>query len=396
MSVDFQQIQQQVGDLGAEAVQTEERLRNIRQLARELLQEPGRDLQALRRKVHLAAEYDPNLRCAVPRQDADRPLSARTALPASPQKGMVIAADGSQINPDRHAEINYGLINVGAIQMELSSSAPPKTSVDSHLIYGPELYQGGRSMTVNTVALKRDLSERKVLAALGEQAPATPVITFTDGPLELWGSKDSDTQSEFQDTLREYHEILRRLHRAGVITAGYVDRPGANLVVRLLEIAMLPETQFESLREHHPLDGVTDMELYAGLLQPGERSEVFAIQSTSTRQYQDALSLYFFYLNVSAFEPKLARVEIPGWVAESPARTDALHAALYHQCQILGGRSYPYLLHRAHEVAVVTRDERDQVTQMILLELRRRGLAAGEKSPKQSVKDLRGKRRFRI
>lgn len=396
MSVDFQQIQQQVGALGAEAVQAEAHLKNIRKLARELLYDPSRDIQALRRKVQLAAEFDPNLRCAAPRQDADRPLAARTPLPKIPAQGTVIAADGSQINPDRHAEVNYGLINVGAIQMELGSSAPPKTFVDSHLIYGSEFYQGGNSLTVNTVALKRDLSERKVLAALGEQAPAAPVITFTDGPLELWGSKDTDTQSVFQDTLREYHEILRRLHGSGVITAGYVDRPGANLVVRLLEIAKIPEAQLDSLRDQHPLEGVTDLELYAGLLQPGERSEVFALQSTSTRQYRDALSLYFFYLNVSAFEPKIARVEIPGWVAESPARTDALHAALYHQCQILGGRSYPYLLHRAHEVAVVTRDESTQVTNMILLELRRRGLAAGEKSPKQAVKDLRGKRRFRV
>ncbi|MFN2197585.1 MAG: DNA double-strand break repair nuclease NurA [Anaerolineales bacterium] len=396
MSVDFQQIQQQVGDLGADAVQTEARLKNIRKLAHELLNEPDRDLSALRRKVQLAAEFDPNLRCALPRLDADRPLAARNPLPEIPAQGSVIAADGSQINPDRHAEVDYGLINVGAIQMELGSSAAPKTFIESHLIYGREFYEGGRSLTVNTVALKRDLSERKMLAALGEQALAAPVITFTDGPLELWGSKDTDTQSVFQNILREYHEILRRLHGNGVITAGYVDRPGANLIVRLLEIAMLTEEQLDNLRETHPLEGVTDLELFAGLLGPGERSEVFAIQSTSARQYQDALSLYFFYLNVSTYEPKLARIEIPGWVAENPARTDALQATLYRQCQLLGGRSYPYLLHRAHEVAVVTRDESDQVTNMIQLELRRRGLEGGEKSPKQSLKDMRGKRRFKV
>jgi hypothetical protein len=33
---------------------------------------------------------------------------------------------------------------------------------------------------------------------------------------------------------------------------------------------------------------------------------------------------------------------------------------------------------------------------MIQLELRRRGLEGGEKSPKQSLKDMRGKRRFKV
>jgi hypothetical protein len=57
----------------------------------------------------------------------------------------------------------------------------------------------------------------------------------------------------------------------------------------------------------------------------------------------------------------------------------------------MGSRPYPYLLHRAHETAVVTQEEKAQVTQMIALELRRRGVEVGEQSYKQSAKGL-GKR----
>lgn len=68
---------------------------------------------------------------------------------------------------------------------------------------------------------------------------------------------------------------------------------------------------------------------------------------------------------------------------------DQLHAILVQQCRILGNRRYPYLLHRAHEAALVTWQDRQQVSSMIELELRQRGLEVGEASHKQALKDLR-------
>jgi hypothetical protein len=105
--------------------------------------------------------------------------------------------------------------------------------------------------------------------------------------------------------------------------------------------------------------------------------------------------LHFFYLNVGRDEhPYLVRVEIPIWVARDRQMLDNLHAVLVQQCRILGSRPYPYLLHRAHEAAVVTLEEKDQVTQMIALELRRRGVEVGEISHKQSAKIAGGKTRY--
>ena len=96
------------------------------------------------------------------------------------------------------------------------------------------------------------------------------------------------------------------------------------------------------------------------------------------------------YLNVSLDERKknLVRVEIPGWVAAQPLMVDALHAVLVQQCQVVSTKRYPYLLARADETAVVSRDEKRQVDQMIARELRQQGLEAAEKSPKQQSKDV--------
>ena len=70
-----------------------------------------------------------------------------------------------------------------------------------------------------------------------------------------------------------------------------------------------------------------------------------------------------------------------------------LHAVLLNQCRIMGGHPYPYLLHRAHETAVVSLNEKEQLTRMILLELQRRGVETGQESHKQAMKWTKRRRR---
>jgi len=56
--------------------------------------------------------------------------------------------------------------------------------------------------------------------------------------------------------------------------------------------------------------------------------------------------------------------------------------------------AYPCLVHRALETAVVSLQERDQVTNMIVLELRRRGISIEGTSYKQTAKELPGRTRL--
>lgn len=394
MSVDFRQLQEQVRSLGLEAVRREQVIRERRQLASELLNEHAQRWQALRQKVQqIVDQFDPNLRCALPVEGGEEALNARRETPAPLTRGMVIAADGSQINPDRHAEVEFCLVNVGAIQLRIGSADPPVPVIVSDLIYGDRLQTPGGALTEAHVALMRDTAERKILAKLSAAAADRPLVTFTDGPLELWGAKDGDA-AEFGRRLDEYQQALAHLRDLGAATAGYVDSPTANLVVRLLEVAMTPEDQLAHIRESHPLQGATDLWLFSKLLAPWQRSAVFAIQSGSINRYRGDLSLHFFYLHTGRGRRPLARVEIPAWVAGNPELVDALHATLVQQCRVLGTRAYPYLLHRAHEVALVSLAEKDQVTQMIVQERLRRGLEPGEKTQKQSVKDLPGRTRY--
>jgi hypothetical protein len=150
----------------------------------------------------------------------------------------------------------------------------------------------------------------------------------------------------------------------------------------------------DQVKENFSFDGVSDYALFHQLLGSAERSAVFAFQTPQARQYKGNLALHFFYLNVGRENhPWITRVDIPAWVAGDPLKVDALHAVLVDQCRMMGSQPYPYILHRAHETAVVTLNEREQVTQMIALELRKRHVDVGEQSKKQASKDLGGRSR---
>lgn len=388
MAIDFQQVRQQIIEMGKDAPLRAQHMREIREKALQALSDWADKLDELQHKVDAALQANPNLRCALPRGEN---LLTRAASPEVPAAATLLAADGSQINPNRHASVDFCLVNVGAIQIQHGEPDAPTTDVQSKLYYDDQMYVGGGYINERMVALLRDLRERTLLAELAEDLPS-PVMTLTDGPLELWvGSEVSLETGEYEKRFKEYLAALRRLHRIGASTAGYIDKPRGDLLVRLLEIALLPQDEIEKAgRKHRPFLQLADADLFATILRPGERSAVLGIQSRNAELYTSELALHFFYLNVSRNprKPYTVRVEIPAWVVANAAMLDQLHAILLHQSHILGGRPYPYILHRSHEVAVVSRDEAQQVENMIALELQKHGIEFGEGSYKQAAKDI--------
>ncbi|MEK6752504.1 MAG: DNA double-strand break repair nuclease NurA [Chloroflexota bacterium] len=394
MPINYQQTYSKIKEIGQGAKERRKRKEEAHAFARKLLAAHESDLDFLRSKVDSAKQTDVNIRCAYPLNET---LASSHPAPDSVIQATLIAADGSQINPDRHAAIQFCVVNVGAIQMKLNSGETPEIFTDTELLYGDDLLPNGYPMSDGLVALKRDLAERTKLDELSKSLQGS-VVTFTDGPIELWGAKGEDANS-YEAIVQKYLGVLSRLQGRGVVTAGYVDKPSADLVVRLLEIASAPverDNISPNLRDYHPLRGVSDRWLYGEhknpLLPPGHRSAVFGIQSNSEKKYTGVLSLHFFYLNVGTEgHPWPVRVEIPKWVADDKAKLDLLHEVLVEQCRMMGSKPYPYLLHRAHETAVVKMEEKQQIEQMLAMELRRQDEEVDDGSYKQSAKDLKGR-----
>ncbi len=390
MTVNFQQVREQIYKMGEQASLSEQRLQEYLKKALEVLEKNANNLDILRDKVRSAVVFNPNLRSALPLHE---PLSACYPVGSPPNQGSLLAADGSQINPDRHASVDYCLVNVGAIQVSLENKGAPTPTIQSRLLYAEEMYTPFGRVTEQWVALMRDISERKLLAELAEGQQG-PIITLTDGPLELWIGRETQFEQEYKDRFNEYLHTLKQMKLLNASTAGYVDKPGSDLVVRLVEIAEMDLSQLNEAVQHRTLQGLTDSEIFSRMLQPGERSAVFGIQSKMSIRYPEDIALHFFYLNVGREgHPYVVRVEIPAWVSQQAEMLGELHAVLVSQCRALGARPYPYLLHRAHEVAVVSKDEKEQIENMIAVELRQRGLDVGSKSSKQSAKDVTGNRK---
>jgi len=391
MPVDYQQVHARIKEIGAGAHERSKTLDERRKKARGLLQRYTSELNFLRAKVDSAKAFDANIRCALPINES---LASHFPITGPANDATLIAADGSQINPDRHAAILYSLINVGIIILKSGSGDAPELKTYTDLKYDDDLYTNHGMMTEDMVALGRDLSERKKLLELGLQYPK-PVITFTDGPIELWGAEGSATE-DYRRNREEHIWILSQLQSADIITAGYIDKPAADLVARLLEISQIQENEMRTVRDVHTLRGVTDRWLFGEegnpLLKKGERSAIFIIQSSSRNHYKGSLEIHFFYLNVGTdSHPWIVRVEIPAWVAGEKEKVNLLQASLLEQCEIMGVKPYPYLLHRAHEVAVVKHEEQQQIEQMLMQELRNQNEELDEGSYKQSAKDLKGR-----
>jgi len=391
MPVDYQQVHARIKEIGAGARERRKTLDERRKKARDLLLTYANQLDVLRAKVDSAKAVDANIRCAYP---LNEPLDVHYLPTGAIKKDVtVIAADGSQIVPNRHDAIQYYAINVGAIAMQVSSGNTSEVFTDTYLHLLEEF--DDTFFSDSQIALQRDVAERKKLLDISKKYSGT-IIALTEGQLELWGSIDSDNARDFEKSLQDYLDVLKELEINQVITSGYVDKPGANWVTRLLETITFQGNDSTSLRKYHPLHGVIDLWLFSQLLGKHERSAVFELQSKSAEKYAESLSIHFFYLNVGdGKKPKIARVDVPAWVVNNKAALDCLHVGLIEQSKIMANEPFPYLLHRAHEIAVVTHKDKEEIDQMLAIAVRNNGGEIGEISGKQSAKNLPGKTRHK-
>ncbi len=384
MPVNYLEIQNQITTFCENVRLRMEALGDVRDRAERLLHEPGVDLKEAQAILSAESRRNINLRCAIP---TEMPFDRVITKPILDSYVPVLAADGSQIIPSRHHQVEFGAINIAAISMLPGSEQAPAIRVHTKLLDNSDISDDIDPLTEGYIALLRDVAERQLLLETAA-AFTPPVVALTDGGLELY--REPRASAQYDQMLAEYLIVLEKMSTSGAIPAGYVDKPGSNLVVTLLEL--IAGQSDPSIR----FVGLVDRILFSGMLQvPGSRSVIFGIQSPQSQKFNGKLAVHFFYLNVGTEKsPKIARVEIPGWVAETPALVDILHAVLVEQCKI-GGGTYPYLLHRAHEEAVIRFEDSARLEEMLAAKLIQLQLSPGEKSSKQSMKDLPGKKRDR-
>lgn len=313
-------------------------------------------------------------------------LTAQFAPPPPPAQIDILAADGSQIYPDRHSPVLYFLINVGAIRMPYGSQRKPETTSRPDLYYEPDdVFDSGHLVSAAIINGRRDVAELTELAALAEMPSRHPSLAILDNSLQLRlasGERDKINKTAHR-LINQFIEALTRLQQSPVNLAGFIDRPGRTDVLSTISL-------LTSQASHNIYGGLVDRDLMAEWLEPYHRTAVFRWQTTDFPEAsQNGHALYFFYLHTGR-PGAIARVEIPQWVAENHTRVEQIHAGLLRDSRSTGG--YPYSLIRAHELAVVTQPERQALEQWLMKNLVDHGLTL-EPSQKALTKSWLGRPR---
>lgn len=333
----------------------------------QVYEQAAQNPERLRQAVEQAQLTEAILYTAKPTHE--NPL-ASFALPARPTHFTLLAADGSQIAPSRHRALQFGLINIGLFKVRFGSGQAPSIDLISELLDFDQIRTPeGMLIGDDEVGLQRDLRERILIRENITSEDPNPILTVTDGPLDLF-YRSNIQGSAGQDAQRAVWEIDQRLENDGIVSSGYIDKPGSTMLANMLEIFQKSQQSPSSLPEQHK-KSISDRALLSGRIEPGHRSALYEIISKRTPVNPQRLRCAFFFLNVAsqAGAEWLVRVEVPSWVARHPELVDLVHAVLYHDAQVLDSHPYPYALHRAHELALVRLAESQEIEQLLLSKL---------------------------
>ncbi|GAB4337657.1 MAG: DNA double-strand break repair nuclease NurA [Dehalococcoidia bacterium] len=312
-----------------------------------------------------------NARIAAAMAGRDDPYALTTAenpgrvgpVPGDPAPGTVVAVDGSDIGPDRFSAVRCYVLNIGRVALPYGVPGEPaleaEATVDLEAVPGDG--EPGPPVTAQSLRLYRDVRELQEGIALAERrldhGPVTLLLDGTLLPWDLHGRQVTGValewfRGETKAALDRGRDVARSHQRLAV--GGYISGSAArDVVTSLRELA-------DGVATAWPL---SDAQLFARILEDGQRSAVFAATSNRPERVEQYLTadhaVRFFYLRVGA---DIARVEVPAWAADA-ARVEQLHATLVQQCRLCGG--YPRALQEAHEQAVISSGDRQQFARLL-------------------------------
>jgi len=371
MSLDLSKTVKQILDMVAGLkTRRQERLDRIRR-AGNVLEAQAPQTDALMKKIALSRT---TWLVAEPVERID----ACHAAPPVPADHTVLATDGSHIDVDRHHAAHCYLLNIGSVMLRYGSH--PDARLESH----PRVYSEDADLVIaspdglrevpvegNLLGVKRSVEEcRRLAEMVRDLPPDVRALGLVDGTLIQW---NLEAQPDFVSELLlekgylAHLEEIRTVARDRMVSiAAYISFPRSTDVVNALRVALCPRETVDSdrcptctTRECYGIAGVRDRDLFAGLLQPGERSALFVSPSRIQRRYGPHV-VHFFYLRLDG---EIARVEVPAWVARDKERLELTHALVLDQCR--RGDGYPVALSEAHEKAVVTGADREAFWRLV-------------------------------
>jgi GNAT superfamily N-acetyltransferase len=310
---------------------------------------------------------------------------SRHAPPALPADFCVAAVDGSHIDVDRHLPVRCFLINCGVSVLTYGSRP------EAELFNRPRLYARDEELVIRDITsyreqaiegavlgAKRTVEEIRTLVEVVRELPgSTPTLALLDGSLVMLGlvgplNQDFVLRELVEEGFVGALDDLREMAVGRTLAvASYISLPGSAEVVGALRRMVCTYGDSNAAYRCRPrgpgrqpcdqcVGGVLDRDVYSRLLEPGERSAIFATSSLAVARYYGGNDVHFFYVNVGE---EIGRVEVPSWVAEDEGSLGLVHSLVVDQCR--RGDGYPVGLMEAHEQAVVGGADRRLFVQMV-------------------------------
>jgi hypothetical protein len=402
MSLEFEQLTPSIAEMADQARHRREIRADELKKAADLLEEYADQWELIDERIDWAiANADEKFYRSARPLHHELPLDQGIKPQVPPAQATIIATDGSQIVPDRHAPFLYYLINIGAITYYHGSGRPPDVTAFPELSFpgsGDSEEDDVFIVNSNLVSMRRDEREISALTKLvkGIKDKPGPILGILDQRLLYWPI-GNNTGKDGDRIVYEWQKSMAEINEAGGWLAGFIDRPGKRSVLAMLHTLDLQNSK-RKLRDLYPFasdiyGGLSDTDLFDQLLKHEERSVIFSDISQHNRKFADYdpdNEICFFYLKTGSGEGQLARVDVPMWVARDKQALNDVHALLIDQCRIIG--NYPYVITRADEIAVVGRRDQDELENRIHLRMETLGIHLTTTSKQQSKEYARAQK----
>ena len=303
--------------------------------------------------------------------------STAFSSPNLPKNLIVAAVDGSHIDVDRHLAAQCFLINIGSCLIKYGDDSYAELQTK------PTLYATDENMVIKSadnrtqriqgsvLGIKRHIEELKELAGLINQIPAeAPCSLFVDGTLFPVGMSifPQFVRDQFFDEIKETMNLLfQESNNRKMSVSAYISYPGHSEIVETLRLLICDEIAGTGICKGC-IEGVKDRDIFFKLLEPGQRSPVFA-RNTTLGHTNIATDIAFFYLNAGN---EIVRIEMPYWSIEHNDIIELAHGTSLDQSK--RGPGYPTVLIEAHEQAIVTTADRESFVELVELSLNSNGI----------------------
>ncbi|MEJ2750046.1 MAG: DNA double-strand break repair nuclease NurA, partial [Anaerolineae bacterium] len=236
MTLELEKITDKISNMAQSAAQ---RLQNRQDFTDDLLlvlEQYASDWVAIEAALdHASSLADPkHYRSARP-FNHNHPLNAAINPPTLPEQATVIAVDGSQIMPDRHAAHLYYLLNVGGFIYFHGGSHTPDQFTEPELHF-PQTDRDEANFLTSSgeVSIARDLKEIGTLAnvAWNHRGSDVPVLAVLDQRLLYWPI--GGPEAGVNEVVQKWLNAMTKINDSGALLAGYIDRPMTTAVVTLL------------------------------------------------------------------------------------------------------------------------------------------------------------------